>query len=72
MAFGLKITVDTTTRVESCDRSICLKENIRLLGEKGVAAGMLGVGINDIKEVKQVGSCKNCEFNTFIRNRESQ
>ncbi len=70
MPLGLKITVDNVTREETCDKTICLKDNIKSLGETKVAAGLLGVKENDIKKVKVVGNCNGCEFHCFLRSRE--
>lgn len=71
MIYGLQITVDNTTRVEPCDKSICLKDNVFSIGETQVAAGLLGVEPKDIKKVTCVGTCEGCEFHKFIRQKES-
>ncbi len=71
MPLGLKITVDNVTREEICDKTICLKDNVKLLGETKVAAGMLGINESDIKKVKVVGNCNGCEFHCFLHSKES-
>lgn len=71
MIYGLQITVDETTRTEHCDKTICLKDNVNSLGKINVAAGLLGVEPSDIKIVTCVGTCKDCDFHKFIRQKES-
>lgn len=71
MPKALKITVDNTTRKETCDKTICLADNINYMGEIKVAAAMLGVDESDIKKVEVVGNCKGCDFQQFLRSKES-
>lgn len=71
MIYGLQITVDDITRTESCDKSICLKDNVSSIGKEQVAAGLLGVEPKDIKKVTCVGTCEGCEFHKFLRQKES-